>query len=209
MAESGDRAQPVAGVYEQLITRTLHDRMERLEAAGWKAIDEEVSEESAPHVLARHIGEAVGRRLSQLPQNKQVTVANQILESLATHAPDPDSDEVVGAIADGPRQLLALAEQEAPGVYAIRPLTPLSETALITNAPDDPNLGAELRAELATADHIDLLCAFVKWHGIRVLEGSLRAARCAESPSGSSRPRTSGPPTDMPWTAWSASSAPR
>lgn len=177
MAESGDRAQPVAGVYEQLITRTLHDRMERLEAAGWKAIDEEVSEESAPHVLARHIGEAVGRRLSQLPQNKQVTVANQILESLATHAPDPDSDEVVGAIADGPRQLLALAEQEAPGVYAIRPLTPLSETALITNAPDDPNLGAELRAELATADHIDLLCAFVKWHGIRVLEGSLRAAK--------------------------------
>ncbi|MCX5246273.1 DUF3427 domain-containing protein [Streptomyces sp. NBC_00201] len=177
MAESGDRAQPVAGVYEQLITRTLHDRMERLEAAGWKAIDEEVSEESAPHVLARHIGEAVGRRLSQLPQNKQVTVANQILESLATHAPDPDSDEVVGAIADGPRQLLALAEQEASGVYAIRPLTPLSETALITNAPDDPNLGAELRAELATADHIDLLCAFVKWHGIRVLEGSLRAAK--------------------------------
>ncbi|MCX5421096.1 DUF3427 domain-containing protein [Streptomyces sp. NBC_00078] len=177
MAESGDRAQPVAGVYEQLITRTLHDRMERLEAAGWKAIDEEVSEESAPHVLARHIGEAVGRRLSQLPQNKQVTVANQILESLATHAPDPDLDEVVGAIADGPRQLLALAEQEAPGVYAIRPLTPLSETALITNAPDDPNLGAELRAELATADHIDLLCAFVKWHGIRVLEGSLRAAK--------------------------------
>ncbi|AVH61417.1 DUF3427 domain-containing protein [Streptomyces dengpaensis] len=73
--------------------------------------------------------------------------------------------------------MLALAEQEAPGVHAIRPLTPLSETALITNAPDDPSLGAELRAELATADRIDLLCAFVKWYGIRVLEDSLRAAK--------------------------------
>ncbi|PAZ10887.1 helicase [Streptomyces sp. SA15] len=80
-------------------------------------------------------------------------------------------------MAEGPRQLLALAEQEAPGVYAVRPLTPLSETALITNSPEDPSLGSELRAELATADRIDLLCAFVKWYGLRVLEDSLRAAK--------------------------------
>ncbi|POX65026.1 DUF3427 domain-containing protein [Streptomyces sp. Ru62] len=59
----------------------------------------------------------------------------------------------------------------------MRPLTPLSETALITNAPNDPSLGTELRAELATADRIDLLCAFVKWYGIRVLEDSLHAAK--------------------------------
>ncbi|MGW3139774.1 DUF3427 domain-containing protein [Streptomyces sp. NPDC001139] len=175
MTESGGVTQPVAGVYEKLVTQELLDQLEGLEAAGWKAIDAEVSAESTPHVLARHIGDAIGRRLAQLPHKQQVAVANQIMKSLADHA--PDSDDTSGAIADGPRQLLALAEQEAPGVYAIRPLTPLSETALITNAPDDPNLGAELRAELATADHIDLLCAFVKWHGIRVLEDSLRAAR--------------------------------
>ncbi|MFD9192035.1 DUF3427 domain-containing protein [Streptomyces phaeochromogenes] len=175
MAEPGDLAQPVAGVYEQLITRNLHSQIERLEASGWKAIHEEVSAESSPHVLARHIAEAVGRRLSQLPHDKQVAAANQILRSLAESA--PGSDEAVGTIVDGPRQLLTLAEQEAPGVYALRPLTPLSETSLITNASDDPSLGAELRAELATADRIDLLCAFVKWYGIRVLEDSLRAAK--------------------------------
>ncbi|MFF3332288.1 DUF3427 domain-containing protein [Streptomyces sp. NPDC002888] len=177
MAEAGDRRQPVAGVYEQLITQDLHDQIEGLEASGWKAINAEVSAESSPHVLARHIAEAVGRHLSQLPHKKQVAAANQIMRSLAASAPDADADEALSAIADGPRQLLALAEQEAPGVYAVRPLTPLSETALITNAPDDPNLGAELRAELATADRIDLLCAFVKWHGIRVLEDSLRSAK--------------------------------
>ncbi|MER5509174.1 DUF3427 domain-containing protein [Streptomyces sp. NPDC002766] len=175
MAESGDVTRPVAGVYEKLVTQELLEQIEGLEAAGWRAIDAEVSAESTPHVLARHIGDAVGRRLAQLPHKQQVALANQIMKSLADNA--PDSDDTKAAIADGPRQLLALAEQEAPGVYAIRPLTPLSETALITNAPDDPNLGAELRAELATADHIDLLCAFVKWHGIRVLEDSLRAAK--------------------------------
>ncbi|MGN9816134.1 DUF3427 domain-containing protein [Streptomyces sp. SD11] len=175
MAEPGDLAQPDAGVYEQLITQSLHSRIEQLEASGWKAIHEEVSAESAPHVLARYVAEAVGRRLSRLPHDKRVAAANQILSSLDESAPEPD--EAVGAIIDGPRQLLSLAEQEAPGVYALRPLTPLSETALITNASDDPSLGAELRAELATADSVDLLCAFVKWYGIRVLEDSLRAAK--------------------------------
>ncbi|WP_189311733.1 DUF3427 domain-containing protein [Streptomyces brasiliensis] len=177
MTESGELAQPIQGVYEELITEHLRDRLDALEAAGWKAIDDEVTEESTPHVLARHIGEAVARRLSQFPQKKQVAAANEIMRSLAIAAPEPDEDKTASAIAEGPRQLLALAEQEAPGVFAIRPLTPLSETALITNAPDDPNLGAELRAELATADRIDLLCAFVKWHGIRVLEDALRAAK--------------------------------
>ncbi|MER6030401.1 DUF3427 domain-containing protein [Streptomyces sp. NPDC001851] len=175
MAEPGELNHP--GAYEKLVTQDLRDRIAGLEAAGWKAVDAEVSEESTPHVLARHIGEAVARRLGQLPRDKQVTAANRIMQSLAASAPDPDEDEIDGTIADGPRQLLALAEREAPGVYAIRPLTPLSETALITNAPDDPNLGAELRAELATADRVDLLCAFVKWHGIRVLEDALRATK--------------------------------
>ncbi|KQW12931.1 DEAD/DEAH box helicase [Streptomyces sp. Root369] len=173
MADSSDLK---AGVHERLVTQELHDQIQGLEAAGWKAIDAEVSPESTPHVLARHIGETIGRRLAQLPQDEQVAVANQIMQSLTDSAPGQEEVARNSSIVDGPRQLLALAEQEAPGVYAIRPLTPLSETALITNAPDDPNLGAELRAELATADRIELLCAFVKWYGIRVLESSLREA---------------------------------
>ncbi|MFD8725531.1 DUF3427 domain-containing protein [Streptomyces sp. NPDC059629] len=176
VAQSGDLSQPVAGVYEELVTQRMQEQMDQLSAAGWKAIDDEVSEESSPHVLARHIGQAIGRRLSQLPQDKRVAVANQIIESLASNSVDLGTSDAVELIADGPRQLLALAEREAPGVYAIRPLTPLSETALITNSPEDPSLGSELRAELATADRIDLLCAFVKWYGIRVLESSLREA---------------------------------
>ncbi|MFD0256114.1 DUF3427 domain-containing protein [Streptomyces sp. NPDC127113] len=169
--------QPVAGVYEQLITDQVRDELSRLEAAGWKAIDTEVGAESSPHVLARHIGAIVARRLNQLRPDQRVPFANRILESLAADASERRDTDPVSAIIDGPRQLLALAEQEAPGAYAIRPLTPLSETSLLTNSPEDLNLGSELRAELATADRIDLLCAFVKWYGIRVLEDSLLAAK--------------------------------
>ncbi|WP_208874642.1 DUF3427 domain-containing protein [Streptomyces sp. PBH53] len=179
VTQPGGLEKPVAGIYEQLVTEDVQERVEGLEAAGWKAIDVEVSAESTPHVLARYVGEAVGRKLSQVPHDQQVSIANRVLRALAS---GPSDDDAASAIAEGPRQLLALAAQEAPGVYAMRPLTPLSETALITNSPDDPSLGSELRAELATADRIDLLCAFVKWYGLRVLEDALRAAKDRKVP---------------------------
>lgn len=166
--------EPVAGLYEQLITARLAERIKGLDAVGLHAIDELVGDESVPYVLARHVGATVHRVLQHLTPAERVIAANQILDSVSTIE---GAREWIDLVADGPRQLMAIAEQEAPGVYAIRPATPLSETALLTNSPEDPSLGFELRAELATADRIDLLCAFVKWHGLRVLEQSLKAAR--------------------------------
>src|SRR6185312_4736209 len=48
---------------------------------------------------------------------------------------------------------------------------------LMTNSRNEPTLAAELRAELASADHVDLLCAFVKWQGLRLLERELTELR--------------------------------
>ncbi|MGW8884356.1 DUF3427 domain-containing protein [Streptomyces sp. NPDC055749] len=167
-------AAPVAGLYETLITHRLEERLKEFDATGWRSIDAIVGQESTPHVLSRHIGNTVRQVLQRLSPAEQVLAANHILESLNTIE---GATQWVDLVVDGPRQLLAVAEQEAPGVYAIRPATPLSDTALITNSPEDPSLGFELRAELATADRVDLLCAFVKWHGLRVLEQSLASAR--------------------------------
>ncbi|NUK70471.1 DUF3427 domain-containing protein [Streptomyces lunaelactis] len=180
MTGSVDANEPVAGLYEQLITLRLENQLKILSAgSGWHAIDDEVGPESSPHVIARHVAETMRRVLERLPAAERVHAANHILESMNTIE---GAREWVDLVADGPRQLLAIAEQEAKGVYAIRPATPLSETALITNSPEDPSLGFELRAELATADRVDLLCAFVKWHGLRVIEQSLESAHARGVP---------------------------
>ncbi|MBQ0983681.1 DUF3427 domain-containing protein [Streptomyces sp. F63] len=165
---------PIAGLYEKLITTRLERRIGELASQGWQPVAGTVGEASSPHVLSRHIGETVRRILQGLTPAEQVAAANHVLKSLNTIE---GAQEWVQLVADGPRQLLALSEKESSDAYALRPATPLSETALITNAPEDPSVGFELRAELATADRVDLLCAFVKWHGLRVLEESLQAAR--------------------------------
>jgi superfamily II DNA or RNA helicase len=56
-----------------------------------------------------------------------------------------------------------------------RPETPLSASALLVNGRDQPRIGHEVARELVSADQVDLLCAFVKWHGLRVLEEQIEA----------------------------------
>jgi HKD family nuclease len=56
-----------------------------------------------------------------------------------------------------------------------RPIIPLSAADLLVNDPRQPNLGHTLAHEIPSADRIDLLCAFVRWHGLRVLMEPLTA----------------------------------
>lgn len=164
----------VPGAYEQLVTERVAERLRALTEQGWHPEDQPVDSESSPRVLGRFIAEEATRVLAAMEPAERVAGANRILAHLADLGGAGGPAERVAA---GPRELVALARPEAPGVYQVRPLTRLSDAALNTNAPDDVNLGAELRAELATADQVDLLSAFVKWHGVRVLQDALHAAR--------------------------------
>ena len=55
------------------------------------------------------------------------------------------------------------------------PLVPLSAADLLVNARGEPALAHALAGEIPSADSIDLLCAFVRWHGLRVLLEPLSA----------------------------------
>ncbi|MGH3794693.1 MAG: DUF3427 domain-containing protein [Pseudonocardiaceae bacterium] len=153
------------GAYESLHTRAL-DRALRAVPDVTPQFGE-VTEADAPEVLARHVADAVRRALTDEPHDQRLEKINSLLARVA------DQDDAVVAL----EQLLALATAEAPGVYRVRPATPLSDVALLTNTRGEPSLGAELRAELTSADRVDLLCAFIRWHGIRVLADELDALR--------------------------------
>ena len=138
------------GIYESLITSDLEARLARL--TGLHALITDIDPADQPHVLSRYVSDELTRRLESTKDEAQrLQIVNSVLSTMT----QPETPLLRDA-----RQLLALSRPAAPGQEnrrLIRPSTPLSDAALLTNAHDEPSLGAELRAELDTADQVDLL----------------------------------------------------
>lgn len=156
---------PVTGLYDSLLTDALAKSVQEWRQRGHLVQVSKVDNEEVAHLLGRFIGETAARAFAALkdrPQ-EQVELANRLLSQLTEFEP----------VADGPRRLLSITKDHPGAVTPVRPMTSLSEAALLTNAREDPNLAHELAAELVSADRVDLLCAFVKWSGLRILERPL------------------------------------
>jgi superfamily II DNA or RNA helicase/HKD family nuclease len=165
----------VPGLHELVVTKGIQTALDG--ELGLRAEFAKVDPADQPHVLARHIYELTRRALEgRADPNGRIELLNELVALL----------EVPSARVDVPaRQLRRLAGPSGPGVVDIepvRPKTPLSDAALLTNSVGEPNLAAELRAEIDTSDEVDLLCAFVKWHGVRLLEDELGRLRRRRAP---------------------------
>lgn len=159
---------PVAGLYDSLLTQQLQRQVELWRQAGHLIETEQVDNEEVAHLLGRFVGQVAARTFASLKTpDEQIQLANEVLRRLAEHE----------VLADGPSRLLSIVKEEPGAANPPRPLTSLSEAALLTNAREDPNLAHELTTELASADRVDLLCAFVKWSGLRILERPLAELR--------------------------------
>lgn len=168
------------GVYESLLTARLHQALAA--SSGIVSDLRDVDEAEQPLVIARHLAALIEQALkSARTPEARIAIVADVLSAL----PDPDVlQEAVYEAA--PNRIKRLEAVMPTGVVDssryTRPATPFSDTALMTNARDEPTLAAELRAELASADRVDLLCAFVKWQGVRLLEGELSELKHRQVP---------------------------
>jgi superfamily II DNA or RNA helicase len=138
----------------------------------------------AHEALTRHIAELASRALratggsDPVAISRQVELANRIVAAIGDLA--PESATYADAVAQPARTLLAVAEAPSipgPVSFPERPATPLSTSALLVNGRGQPRIGYEVTRELASANDVDLLCAFIKWQGLRVLEKALLGLR--------------------------------
>ncbi|MEW9527198.1 DUF3427 domain-containing protein [Microbispora sp. NPDC049125] len=154
----------IPGLYDSLLTEKLTKSIDATRQMGHLVEVSEVDKEEVAHLLGRFVGETAARALAMLKEpQEQVDLVNRLLNQLT----EPET------VADGPNRLLSIVRASPGASTPVRPLTSLSEAALLTNAREDPNLAHELAAELVSANRVDLLCAFVKWSGLRILERSL------------------------------------
>ncbi len=185
----------VPGVYERLVTAGLEAQLrdvaaDLVERARLDPGDADVE-------LARHLGLLARRALRSLPAqsgaeggdlvDRQVALANRMAAAILSAAPDASTDADLVAAGELLREILARTGAPGNPEPLDRPMVPLSASALLVNGRDQPRIGSEVQRELASADRVDLLCAFVKWHGLRVLEDQLaelvRRRRAAGEPS--------------------------
>ncbi|MFV8320987.1 DUF3427 domain-containing protein [Mycobacterium sp. 23] len=168
------------GIYESLLTDQLSEQIRRCDdlQPNYGTVDE--SEQAL--TIARHLAPIIERAMRIAGTvDERVALVRRILEVLPdAHA----AGEALHRIEPGKiTRLEEVTSTTALGIARLpRPATLFSDAALMTNARNEPTLAAELRAELASVDHVDLLCAFVKWQGLRLLAEQLQELRRREIP---------------------------
>lgn len=164
------------GLYEQLVDtlvdesineNALHDLRTEL-----RALDPGDSHAYLAQYLATKIGGALASLSGTNKLKRQLELANRIIALLAdieAQSVDIDRAKLLRA-----ELLLAIFKGTADANPFERPDTPLSTSCLMTGTRLDPSLVSQLRKELVSADQVDILCSFIKWGGVRILEGSLQ-----------------------------------
>ncbi|MEO8585438.1 MAG: DUF3427 domain-containing protein [Acidobacteriota bacterium] len=167
------------GLYDELITLGLARELEGLEESGFRTFREDLDPSEADVLLARHLTRLLSRALRSVDSDgrlaKQVQLCNTLRQALSvlSSAEVTTEDDVkqpasiLNAITPQP---IGLAAPPPPQ----RPQIRLSASDLLVNARGEPRIGHSLSEEIPSSDRIDLLCAFIRWNGLRVIEPALR-----------------------------------
>jgi superfamily II DNA or RNA helicase/HKD family nuclease len=167
------------GAYEHVVTLGLARRLRLVEPdlVERVALDPADSHES----LSRHITALARRALRAVPGQGtdkvqgQVALANHIATAIASLVPRGiEDDDHVGASHDLLTAIVPRPAAPATVAFPVRPETPFASGALLTNGRGQPRIGTEVSREMVSADQVDLLCAFIKWHGVRLIKDSVR-----------------------------------
>jgi superfamily II DNA or RNA helicase len=166
----------VVGLHEALVTDSILGRLSALRDQGWLVEWKELDDGSIPDVVARYVHDQIRDVLAAVPganpdrRRAQIDIANRLLTALATSG-------VPDAIPSEARLLLELKEPLDPPrtpSRTPRPGIPLRDSVLLVNAHRDLQIGHQVALEIHSASRIDLLCAFVRFAGVRLLRAELQ-----------------------------------
>src|SRR5690606_21253559 len=174
----GHADELLPGLYDTIIDRALAERIDALGTRRLKPRPASIEPAELPDRIAEFVAGWVRAVLAAVPDHERdktaLTVAARVLDVLLETG---RLDDLARRRLDPKLERLLAVEVLTPtGEPAAipRPLTPLRDTVLMTNAPDQPSVGPEIAADIASADRIDAVLAFIRWTGVRDLLAALR-----------------------------------
>ena len=155
------------GLYEALLTGRVQQLIDQLPDDRLAAeVGSLANAESADRV-SRHIGRLLAQAIESMPERERATRAVQLAAEVIGHLQTITAGRDLGFAAEVPtapaqvlRSILRL-QPDGSRELIERPLTPLLDTTVLTNAHGEPAVAHELRAEIPSADGIDVLMAFI------------------------------------------------
>lgn len=151
------------GLYERLLDEDLKALLDANPEL--KPVLRAIDDEAAPQAYAQFISQIIYKGLRIAKKTERVRVLNGLIELLSA----TDGLEFIQRNRLLKDEKNFLMELSRTGIRQPRPETPLGISSLLTGHGMDPPLEHELRAEMMTADRVDILVSFIKWSGLRLL----------------------------------------
>ena len=160
------------GLYEDLVTSSLKRDIEILRRESWRVDTDEADKTRHADFLACHVADQLRRALDGMSADRQIELVNRMLDMLGEHGVS-DDEHIVGAV----ELLLEVVRRQ--GLQGLqfatpRPIQSLRHTGLLVNGRRDVQISGEIAREIPSADGIDLLCAFIRYSGLRLFREELR-----------------------------------
>ena len=165
----------IPGSYEAILTRRLQEALRGLDGS-WSHHEAKLEPAEAADRLALHLSRVIEKVLAAMPSEDRVTEGTQLVRQLIAQALKGAVTVLEGEIPAQAGALLTQVARRLPDGSAPNlqpPVVPLLDTALMTNAPGEPRLGAQLISEIPSADGIDLIMAFIRRSGIAPMREAL------------------------------------
>ena len=171
------------GLYEQLINRMIGLEIKQAEEENMYIDVAPIDTGEASKVLSQYLAEIIEKGLDNVRDNggslaDQIALANKLVDAVKTETREGSFDELLVerqaeqllAFFDKKDSILAVNEK----AQIVRPVTSLAHSSLFTGAVREPQLGSELKKEIASCDRIDMLVSFIKWSGLRQILEDLK-----------------------------------
>jgi len=170
------------GIYEQIITRVLHEKLESMSSDFY--IEKEVMDAGeAAHKLSFFLCkiiyyalESIGHSKDRLP--RQIEFCNAMISWICDYIREADLS--VNLIESRGQLLTALFSKKNPlasdlknYIKKITPISGLTQSELFTGSNAGISLETEFKKEILSADTMYWLVSFIKWHGIRIFRDEL------------------------------------
>ncbi|HTE23658.1 DEAD/DEAH box helicase [Flavitalea sp.] len=170
------------GLYEQLITTVISQKLSQLDRAHYYVHTTKLDPAEASRYLSLSLSEAIRFALDEIKDGnralQQIELANRIIGFLAEELPNSDFSE---NLIDTEGKILEAVLINLDSGYAdlaarvreIMPYTRLSQSELFTGSNAGISLESELKKEILSADEICWLVSFIRFSAVRIFAAEL------------------------------------